>query len=47
VGYFVALFVGLDDHCLLSCETALGEDDYSADLEAESPIPYILPIGGD
>ena len=32
--YFVALFVGLDHDCLLAGETALGEDDDSADLEA-------------
>ena len=46
-GYFVALFVGLDDDCLLACEASLREDDHSADFEAESPTSYILPIGGD
>lgn len=45
--YFISLLVGLDDYCLLSCEPALGEDDHSADLEAELQHVYILPIGGD
>jgi hypothetical protein len=34
VDYFVALFVGLDDHCLLAGEATLREDDDSSDLEA-------------
>ena len=33
--YFISLFVGLDDYCLLSSKPALGEDDHSADFKAE------------